>query len=275
MNQAVYQRSAAPAAEAQWTMMAERNNLMTDAGGTTPDARSISIVIPALNEEGGILPSIRSAAAAAERHLGDYEIIVVNDGSTDRTAEIVEAERAVNDRIKVITHDSPQGFGASYHDGRRHATKTYCVMVHGDNAFDPETLSHFFSHVGKADVICGFIANPEARSWKRRLISWLYTKFMNLLFGLRLRYFNGLQIHRTAWLRQADIKSDGFGFQAELLLKAIKEGHDYLEVPTIHTERPGGGETKIFKFKNVVSVIRTVFSLFIWQVKRAWRGKEA
>lgn len=232
-------------------------------------ARSLSVVIPALNEQGNIQGSLDSVMVAAEKHFEDYEIIVVNDGSTDRTLEIVETNMARNPRIRVVSHEKPWGFGASYHDGRRHATKTFTVMVHGDNAFDPGTLSNFFSNAGKADVVCGYIANPEARSWTRRIISFAYTTAMNVLFWMHLRYFNGLQIHRTEWLQRADIRSDGFGFQAELLIKAIKQGYSYVQVPTIHTERPGGGETKIFKFKNVRSVARTVAGLFLWNLKRA------
>lgn len=236
---------------------------------------SLSIVIPALNEEGNIQGSIDSVTSAAERHFDDYEIIVVNDGSTDRTLGIVHENMARNPRIRVISHEKPWGFGASYHDGRRHATKTFTVMVHGDNAFDEDTLGRFFSNAGKADVICGYIANPAARDWTRRAISFSYTTAMNILFCMNLKYFNGLQIHRTDWLQEADIKSDGFGFQAELLIKAIKDGRSYLQVPTIHTERPGGGETKVFKMKNVRSVTRTMAELFLWNINRALRGKRS
>lgn len=236
--------------------------------------QSLSVVIPALNEEGNIQGSIDSVTSAAERYFDDYEIIIVNDGSTDHTLEIVHANMAKNPCIRVISHDRPWGFGASYHDGRSHATKTYTVMVHGDNAFDKETLSNFFSNAGKADVICGYISNPEARSWVRRAVSRTYTTGMNFLFGMRLKYFNGLQIHKTEWLQKANIQSDGFGFQAELLIKAIKEGYSYLQVPTVHTERPGGGHTKIFKLKNIRSVMRTVIELIRWNFKRGLRAKK-
>lgn len=229
---------------------------------------SLSIVIPALNEEGNIQGSLDSAIRAAECTVGDYEIIVVNDGSTDRTPQIVQANAAKNSRIRMITHERPWGFGASYHDGRRTATKEFTVMVHGDNAFDDQTLSNLFAHIGEADVICGYIANPEARSWSRRAISFGYTSVMNVLFCMRLRYFNGLQIHRTSWLQKASAESSGFGFQAELLIKAIKEGLSYREVPTIHTERPGGGATKIFKVSNICSVGTTMTKLLCWNVKR-------
>jgi len=240
----------------------------------TERGHSLSVVIPALNEDGNIQGSIDSVISAADRNFDDYEIIIVNDGSTDRTLAIIQANMAKNRRIRVISHERPWGFGASYHDGRRHATKTYTVMVHGDNAFDNNTLNNFFSNAGKADVICGYIANPAARSWMRRVISFAYTTAINLLFSMHLKYFNGLQIHRTEWLQRTNLSSDGFGFQAELLIKAINEGYSYLQVPTIHTERPGGGETKIFKMKNIRSVVFCVARLFMWNIKRALSVKK-
>ncbi len=89
-----------------------------------------------------------------------------------------------------------------------------------------------------------------------------YTKLMNLIFRLNLKYYNGIQIHQTEWLKNLELKSSGFGFQAELLIKAIKDGRSYVEVPHIHIERPGGGKTKIFKLKNIISVIKTIFCLY-------------
>ena len=236
---------------------------------------SLSVVIPALNEEGNIQGTIDSVTSAAERYFDEYEIIIVNDGSTDRTLDIIRENINQNPRIRVVSHERPWGFGASYHDGRRYASKTYTVMVHGDNAFDKGTLGGLFSNVGKADVLCGYIANPASRNWTRRAISLTYTTAMNILFCLRLKYFNGLQVHRTDWLKQANIRSEGFGFQAEQLIMAIKDGLSYLQVPTIHTERPGGGETKIFKMKNIGSVTCTVAALFLWNIKRALRGKRS
>jgi len=220
--------------------------------------KTVSIIIPALNEEGNFQGSIDSAIYAAEKYFSDYEIIVVNDGSTDNTLGIVEDNIKTNNKIKVVSHTEPRGFGASYNTGRKNAKMIYCVMIHGDNAFDKSTLSNFFSYTGKADVICSYIANPEARSKTRQIISAIYTKLLNLIFNLDLRYFNGLQIHQTEWLKNIEIKSTGFGFQAELLIKAFRDGKSYVEVPYIHRERPGGGATKIFKPKNIFSVVRTI-----------------
>jgi len=222
---------------------------------------TISVIIPALNEEGNLGGTLEAVTSVVESLFREYEVIVVNDGSRDGTLRIAESWAHRNPRIRVVSHPSPRGFGYSYHSGRRLVTKEHCVMIHGDNAFSRQTLSHFLSHAGKADVICGYIANPESRSWLRRIVSSAYTGLLNALFARRLRYYNGLQIHSTEWLRTMPLESVGFGFQAELLLWAIRTRKRILQVPTWHQERPGGGATKIFKWRNIISVLGTLLRL--------------
>ena len=220
--------------------------------------KTVSVVIPALNEEGNLPETLGTVVSVLEVAFEDYEIIAVDDGSTDRTAEIIASAAAANGRIRCVTHASPRGFGASYDAGRKLARMRYCVMVHGDNAFDEETLRHFLSHAGKAQVVSGFIENPASRSRMRRLISRLYTWSLNSLFRMNLRYFNGLQIHETNWLQGVNLRSQGFAFQAELLIRALRDGRTHLEIPYRHRERPGGGTSKLFRLRNIVSVFRTI-----------------
>ena len=224
-------------------------------------AKSISIIMPALNEEGNIQGSIDLAVYAAEKHFDLYEIVVVNDGSTDNTLKIVEENMKHNDKIRVISHKTPEGFGASFNTGRKDAKMKYSVMVQGDNPFSKETLQNFFSHTAEAQIVFGYIANVDFRPWTRQVISSLYTKLLNFLLGFDLRYYNGPQIHETAWLRKLELENSGFGFQAEVLVRALKEGKNYIEVPVVCVERPGGGVTKSFKLKNICSVIRTIIRL--------------
>ena len=231
--------------------------------------KTISIIMPALNEEDNIEGALDSVVTVTERLFDDYEIIVVNDGSTDQTLDIVHESIRRNKKIRVLSHSSPRGFGASFDTGRGRAGMPYCVMVQGDNPFTCETLSEFFSHVGKADVICGYWKNPGERTKTRQLISTLYTKFLNALLRLDLKYYNGLQVHLTDWVKHVPIKSSGFGFQAEILVAAINDGKSYLQVPTAYVERPEGGVTKIFKLKNMLSVLRTISRLWLMRKKRA------
>jgi len=230
--------------------------------------KTISIIMPALNEEDNIGGALDSVITAAEKHFDDYEIIVVNDGSTDQTLDVVHESVRRNRKIRVVSHSSPRGFGASFDTGRGRACMTYCVMVQGDNPFTRDTLSELFSHVGQADIICGYWKNPGERTKTRQLISTLYNKFLNALLRLDLKYYNGLQVHLTDWVKHVPIKSSGFGFQAEVLVAAINDGKSYLQVPTAYVERPEGGVTKIFKLTNILSVLRTISRLWLMRKKK-------
>jgi glycosyltransferase involved in cell wall biosynthesis len=233
---------------------------------------SLSIVMPALNEEADIRASLEASVLAAARNTMDYEIIVVDDGSTDRTADIVRECMRTNARIRMIAHDRPRGFGASYDDGRKQARMAYTVMVHADNVFDRETLAYIFSCVGTADVISGYIANPASRNRVRRTVSALYTAALNALTGLGLRYYNGIQVHRTDWLRALELRSAGYGFNAEILVQALRAGFTCREVPYTHHERPGGGATKTFKLKNIRDIFATLAYLSRWARWARGRG---
>jgi glycosyltransferase involved in cell wall biosynthesis len=204
---------------------------------------------------------VRTALVAAETHFTAVELIVVDDGSHDATATRVRTMMAADPRIRLIAHERSRGFGASFDSGRREARLEWTVMIQGDGPFSEATLRNVFARVGEADVICGYWNNPQERSWLRRLLSRAWTTTLNLGLGYRLRYYNGLQVHRTSWLRQLALQSSGFGFQAELLIAALRDGKRYIEVATDYIERPEGGATKIFRLRNLLSVAATLLQL--------------
>ena len=147
----------------------------------------------------------------------------------------------------------------------------WTVMVQGDGPFSEQTLVSAFERVGQADVVCGYWNNPAERSWLRRLLSRAYTAALNTGLGYRMRYYNGLQVHETAWLQRQTIESSGFGFQAEVLIAALRDGREYVEVPTDYIERPEGGATKIFRLRNLLSVAGTLCGL----LRGGWRRRPA
>lgn len=242
---------------------------MSEPPSSDPHPATLSIVMPAFEEEAGVARAMRIASAAASRCFADHELLVVDDGSRDATAARVRAYAAENPHVRLLEHDTNRGFGASYDTGRFAAQMDYTVMVQGDGPFSEETLVAFFRRVGEADVICGYWNNPQERSAFRRVVSRLYTAILNGLFGYRMRYYNGLQLYRTAWLRELPLTSRGFGFQAETLLAALREGMRVVQVPTDYIERPDGGVTKAFRLKNVTSVLGTIWQLV--QIERAAR----
>jgi dolichol-phosphate mannosyltransferase len=227
--------------------------------------RSLSIVIPAYNEAENILGTLTNVTRAlAPLHL-DAEILVIDDGSTDGTSDLVRTHAERFPRVALLTNERNRGFGWTYRRGVASATRDHIVMVHGDNAWGAETLRAFFSHTGDADIIIGYTRDMwRSRIWTRAAISKAFTLLVNTITRRRLTYYNGLQIHKAAVLKSLSVQSSGYGFQAEVLVKALRLTKSFVEVPLDLMERQKG-ESKAFRMKNVADTLRTLKLLYALQ----------
>jgi glycosyltransferase involved in cell wall biosynthesis len=224
--------------------------------------QTISVVVPALNEEANIALAVREIIEAlGQAHFSDWEIVLVNDGSTDRTASVMERLATENPRIRVVHNGSNLGFGGAYKSGLAAATLEYVIMVPGDNELPATGLLPILEAVGKADIVVPYWINTETRSWLRRLASYGFTAIMNVLFGLRLKYYNGTAVHRTKLVRQITINSNGFDYQAEALIKLLRRGCSYVQVGTSLGQRRAG-TSKALRPKNVIIVLTSIARLF-------------
>src|SRR3989339_1368239 len=201
---------------------------------------SLSIIMPALNEETSIRDAVSSSLRSIKKYGIDGEVIVINDGSTDRTRVIVEEMMKGNSSVKLVNHDRPRGIGYSFFDGAKLSDKDVVVMFPGDNENDPDDALSFFGLLENVDIIVPFIHNIEVRDRKRRLISSLYRFIINMSFGINLNYTNGTVFYRRCILKDVEIKSAGFFYQAETLIKVIRKGYLYAEVPNFLSVRGGG-----------------------------------
>jgi glycosyltransferase involved in cell wall biosynthesis len=219
---------------------------------------NLSVIIPAFNEAANILGTLGNVSAAIESTGIDAEIIVIDDGSTDRTAALVEATAAQFPGTRLLINERNIGFGATYRRGVEAATGAYIVMVHGDNAWGAATLRDLFSRVGEADIVIGYTRNMwTSRTFARTVISKTFTMLVNAITGRRLEYYNGLQIHRADVLKGMTIQSSGFGFQPEVLVRALAQSNTLVEVPMDLKEREHG-DSKAFRWKNAVDVYATL-----------------
>lgn len=222
---------------------------------------TLSIVIPALNEEANISAAVSEVIKAVEGRCSEYELLLFNDGSRDRTGERMEQMAQRNSRIRVFHNAVPLNTGAVFQKGVSLARYEYVMMVPGDNENPSQALIGPMAAIGQADLIIAYTANPEVRPWVRRLISWTYQRLLNLLFGLRLKYYNGTSIYRTADLRRITIRSTSFAHLAERLIKLIRSGCSYVEVG-IRIVPPSGRRSKAFRWKNLIGVSGSILKLF-------------
>ena len=227
------------------------------------EANSISVIMPALNEESNLASSV-AAVRTAFQGLCEYEIIIFDDGSRDRTGQIADDLAAQDSRIRVVHNPTNMGIGFCYKKGVENARRDYVLMIPGDDETPAATIRAIGEHAGKTDLVITYTLNGHIRPPHRRIVSRGFTIMMNLLFGLRLRYYNGNCLIRTRLLRTIPLQASGFAYMAMVLTRLLKHGHDYVEVGIL-LQRREQGASKALRPKSFVSVGKSVLAL-AWEI---------
>jgi len=216
----------------------------------------ISIVMPALNEEANISPAMESTLKAFADNGISGEIVVINDGSTDKTASIVkEMVRKRPDEVRLIEHATPQGIGASFWDGVLAAKGEIVCMLPGDNENEPSEILRYVKLLNDVDMVIPFIYNRWVRPAFRNLLSLVYRLIINSTFGVNLNYTNGTVLYRKSILIDTTYRSKSFFFQTDILIRLIKKGYLFAEVPYRLGLR-GSGKSKAVSFPSFWRVIK-------------------
>jgi len=195
--------------------------------------KQISVIMPALNEEKNIIPAIDSVVTAFGKYNLRGEIIVINDGSADSTSDLVKSKvsQAGSCEIRLIDHDKPQGVGASFWEGAGMAKSDAVVMLPGDNENDPGEIFRYYKLLEDVDIVIPFVYNKQARNILRNLLSSVYIFIINFTFSINLHYANGTVLYRRSILKDLKSRESGFFFQTDILVKLIKNGYLFSEVP--------------------------------------------
>jgi len=223
---------------------------------------TISVIIPALNEAANIADAVREATAALGARFSDYEILLFNDGSSDRTGEIMDDLARADPHLRVFHHDRPRNLGGVYKHGIEEARFEYVIMVPGDNENPGSALQAPFDALGQADMVLPYSTNLHARPWIRRVGSVGYTALVNALFGGGVRYYNGTVIHRLENLRAITVRTSSFAYQTEILVKLLRRGASFVEVG-IQIEPRQGARSHALRVKNLVAVLEALTDLWV------------
>ncbi len=223
---------------------------------------TLSVVVPALDEERHVADAVRHVRRAIDDRFEDWEILLFDDGSRDATGRIMDELAAEDAHIRVVHNRRPRNVGGVYRQGIERARFDYVMMVPGDAENPTEALVPVLQAIGRADVVLPFATNDADRGLGRFVLSRAYTALVNGLFGLRVPYYNGTAVMRTAAVREVALTTDGFAFQAELLVKLLRAGESWVGVGIRVDPRPGR-KTKAFRPRNVASVLRAIASLFV------------
>ena len=220
----------------------------------------VSFAIAALNEQRLIADFVNQAHETAMQHLDNFEFILIDDGSTDRTGAIMDSLADSLENTSVMHNAHNRGLGQCYKLALASARYPFYMLLCGDGGLPASSLPPILARVGEADMVLPHITNlHRIKSPARYAISRAYTGLLNLLFGLDIKYYNGLPVHRVDLLRGLSIGSDGFGFQAEIIIKLIRSGHTYTQVDVEGSEK--SGRSRALKLGSIFSVFGTFANL--------------
>jgi len=239
-----------------------------DAGAGIREELDVTLFIPCLNEENRVVPTLETVREAMAELGHSYEVIVVDDGSTDRTAEVVEEFCRSNPQMPVRLHrnDRNRGLSRSFVDTAFRGRGRYYRLVCGDNVEPKHSMIKILRQMGKADIIIPYYPSLPGKSRTRKAISGFYTLIVNMLAGHRIHYYNGCALYSRFQVMRWASYNFGFGFQADLITKLLDEGATYMEVPIdgFHLTRDRGSA---LNFRNFLSTGHTLSEIFIRRIR--------
>lgn len=228
---------------------------------------SLTIIMPAYNEVKNLRPAYESVLRILQKAgIFNYEIIIATgmrrDGSRDDTTDIADRIAEEYEYTRSLCFDHFVGLGHKYHKAVQTATKEYIILIPGDGEFIEDSIVDILGHIGEEEIVITYPNNPEVRKFKRQFISRSFTVLCNILFGLNLRYYNGLNILPRRYLRNVTMECDNYAYMAELLIYLVKSDVDYIEVP--FGTKPSVSSSA-FNFRSVLEALATLASLF-WNI---------
>src|ERR1039457_5019147 len=201
---------------------------------------SVSIVLPALNEAKNLEGTIASALAAVSKLVSEFEVLVVDDGSTDATAEVCRRLPFANPSIRLCRHEQQRGYGAALRTG---LTKAGCDLVFftdADGQFSFDEIGDFLNAIDSVDMVIGYRVDRQD-PWFRKVNSRIGNWIARRQFGVRARDINcAYKLLRRAALQQLPLVSNGAMINTELLAHAAREGWIFHELPVNHFPRTHG-----------------------------------
>ena len=226
---------------------------------------SISVVLPALNEEENLPLTVADAVAHLDRLTSIYEIIIVDDGSTDNTHPLAQSLCAENPHVRLISHVSNRGYGAAVRSGFSAARCDLIFLTDADGQFSFADLPGFVAKIDGFDAVIGY-RQRRADPWHRLLISAIGNWIARRTFGLHARDIDcAFKLIRRDALQRISLGSDGTMISTELLAQATRSGWRMKELPVPHQPREYGSSTTA---KPAVIWRTVVEFLALWQKQK-------
>jgi glycosyltransferase involved in cell wall biosynthesis len=208
-----------------------------------PVVRSLTVFFPFYNEEANIEGVVGRAVETLVRLGLDWEIILVDDGSRDRTGELADRLAAGDPRIRAIHHRPNRGYGGALQSGFRNATKEWIFYTDGDGQFDIRQIELLLPLAGRYDIVNGYRLNRQD-PLIRRLNAFCWGALVKTLLKFRARDVDSaFKLYRAEIFRHIDMKSNGALIDAEILARANRAGYTIGHVGVRHLQRVAGQQT--------------------------------
>ncbi|MDD3652642.1 MAG: glycosyltransferase family 2 protein [Desulfotomaculaceae bacterium] len=220
----------------------------------------ITIFFPCYNEEANVERVTREAMSVLPSVSDDFEIIIVNDGSHDRTGEIANRLAGEHTALRVIHHEKNKGYGAALQSGFNNATKELVFYTDGDGQFRIEEIKKLLPLIEKYDIVSGYRIKRQD-PFIRKVNAFLWGWLVNILFKIKVSDVDAaFKLYRRKIFDEIILESQGALIDTEILAKAKAKGYTITEVGVNHYSRVAGEQTGA-KLSVILKAFRELFKL--------------
>jgi glycosyltransferase involved in cell wall biosynthesis len=205
--------------------------------------KSLSVFFPCYNEVDSIRPLTEKSIAVLSGICEEYEVILVNDGSTDGTGPLADMLAGEHPQVRVIHHPQNQGYGAALQSGFRAATKDFVFYTDGDGQFDIQELTNLLPLISDCDIVSGYRLNRQ-EGIVRKFNAFCWTKLVCLLFGLKIKDIDcAFKLYKREIFDHIEMQSTGALIDTEILARARQKKYVIKQVGVHHHPRRSGQST--------------------------------
>ncbi len=233
----------------------------------------LTVFLPSHNEEGNVERVVSSFLAELPKVAEVFEVVVIDDGSVDRTGEIADRIAADDTRVRVVHHAVNRGYGAAVATGLKTARQPFILLCDGDGQFDPADMERLAARIGDHDVVIGRRAR-RADHLMRRINGKAWTTLSRILFGLRITDMDcGFKLFRRSAVENLELHSSGAMVTTELMARLAGRNARICTVNVTHLPRVSGEQTGNSP-SVIIGAFRDLFALYR-ELKKARKGVAA
>lgn len=231
-----------------------------------PFPHSLSVFFPAYNDAPSLPRLIASTFAVLDPLVDDFEVIVVNDGSQDGTAAVLQQlQREYGPRLRVVTHPVNRGYGGALRSGFAAATNDFVFYTDGDGQYSMEDLPAFLDAVTPSTGLVNGYKRLRHDPWHRIWIGNIYNRFARALFRVRLRDIDcDFRLIRRSLMEEMELSSTSGTICVELVKKIEQSRTGVVELPVHHYPRLHG-RSQFFRLRSLATTLSQLLRLH-WQV---------